>query len=309
MIKSKAMFLKITLLSFILFACMEMTTAQDTSAFMSQLQKEALQNETIYTTATFKSTRIINGHSVETLPAHVLDVRISHRFGPVSSGIYNFFGLDNATMRLGFDYGITDNLMVGIGHSTYQKTYDAFFKAKILRQSAGKRVMPVTISLLSSVAINSLRPQDFSSKPDSGIAVKRASYTGQLLIGRKFSQQFSIQVMPTFIHADNISSFHNEYNSFAMGIGARQKISKRISLNGEYYYRLAGDKAPGTYNVLSFGIDIGTGGHVFQLHFTNSFGLIEKSFITETTGRWGHGDVLFGFNISRVFQLKKKSGR
>ncbi len=288
----------------VFFVCTGMVTGQDTSSFMSQLQKEASLNEIVYTTATFKSTRIINGHSVETLPAHVLDLRISHRFGPLSSGIYNFFGLDNATMRLGFDYGITNNIMIGIGHSTYQKTYDGFLKIKLLRQSSGKVNIPASVTFLSSIAINSLKPRDYAVKPDSGVSINRKSYVLQLLIARKFSPHFSLQLMPTFIHTDNISFLHPEPTMFAMGIGCRQALSKRISVNGEYYYQI-GDKLSGTHNVLSFGIDIGTGGHVFQLHFTNSIGLIEKSFITETTGRWDKSDVLFGFNISRVFQLKK----
>ncbi len=299
--------IKLTSIICILFVFNTKSFAQDTSNLMNQLQKEVTQNEIIYAIATFKSTHIINGHSIETLPAHVLDLRISHRFGPLSSGIYNFFGLDNATMRLGFDYGITNNIMIGVGHSTYQKTYDAFFKTKLLRQSTGKIAMPVTVAFVAAVALNSLKPRDFYSKPDSGIDIKRTSYVLQLLIARKFSEKFSLQIMPTFIHVDNISFLHNQDNIFAIGVGGRHKISKRISLNAEYYYQLPGNKAPGTHNVLSFGIDIGAGGHVFQLHFTNSIGLTEKSFITETTGRWDHSDVLFGFNISRVFQLKKKS--
>ncbi|MDQ6890587.1 MAG: DUF5777 family beta-barrel protein, partial [Bacteroidota bacterium] len=213
----------------IFFLSEQMILAQDTSNLMNQLEKEIKQNETSYAAATFKSTRIINGHSVETLPVHVLDVRISHRFGPLSSGIYNFFGLDNATMRLGFDYGITGNIMIGAGHSTFQKTYDAFFKIKILRQSTGKIHVPVTATLVTAIAINGLRPRDFYSKPDSGMDVERASYVFQLLIGRKFSDRFSLQIMPTFLHADNISFLHKEHNIFAIGIGARHKISKRIS--------------------------------------------------------------------------------
>lgn len=275
--------------------------AQDTANLMNQLEKEATQNETIYTTATFKSTRVIDGHSVENLPAHVLDLRISHRFGPLSNGLYNLFGLDNATMRLGFDYGIANNFMIGIGHSTFQKTYDGFFKIKLLRQSSGKNNMPVTLSVMSSMAINTLRMPD-SLKTEFG---DRTSYVYQLLIGRKFSDLFSLQIMPTLIHADNISFNHVKNNIIAFGIGGRLKISKRISLNSEYYYQLPDTKAPGARNVLSFGVDIGTGGHVFQLHFTNSVGQIEKLFITETTGRWDQSDVLFGFNISRVFQLNK----
>jgi hypothetical protein len=112
--------------------------------------------------------------------------------------------------------------------------------------------------------------------------------------------------MPTFIHADNISFYHTRPDIFAIGAAARQRLSKRINLNAEYYYQLPGMQAPRSHNVLSFGMDIGTGGHVFELLFSNSFGLTEKSFIAETSGRWDNGDALFGFNISRVFQLGEK---
>lgn len=277
--------------------------AQDTDSLINQLEKETLKNKTVYTTATFKTTRIVDGQSAENLPKNVLDVRISHRFGPVSSGVYNFFGLDNATMRLGFDYGITNNFMVGIGHSTYQKTYDAFFKIKLLSQSAGAVNMPVTLSFVPVIAINTLKQFD-TVKTKFG---DRVSQVYQLLIARKFSEELALQIMPTFIHADKISFNHLRQNIFAIGIGGRHRISKRININAEYYYQLPDSKAPGSHNVLSFGIDIGTGGHVFQLHFTNSNGLTEKSFISETTGRWDKSDVLFGFNISRVFQIKKKA--
>lgn len=298
--------IKLLLVAIILFIFSEKTIAQDTSSLMNQLEKEAVKNETVYTNATFKYTRVVDGHSVETLPAHVLDLRISHRFGPLSSGLYNFFGLDFATMRLGFDYGIANNVMIGVGHNTYQKTYDGFFKAKILRQSSGKIYMPVTVTFVSAIAVNMLKPRDFSIRLDSGVNANRTSYVFQLLIARKFSKQFSLQLMPTIIHVDNISFNHIKHYIFAIGIGGMHKISKRISVNAEYYYQLLDNKAPGSHNVLSFGIDIGTGGHVFQLHLTNSLGLTEKSFITETTGRWDKSDVLFGFNISRVFQLGKK---
>ena len=282
---------------------------QDTTNLLSELEREAGEHKRNYTTATFKYTRVVDGHSVETLPAHVLDLRISHRFGPVNSGLYNFFGLDNATMRLGFDYGITNNFMVGAGHSTYQKTVDGFFKVKILRQSAGEVKMPVTVSFLGALTINTLRPLEFTVRLDTGEKINRVSTVFQLLIARKFSEQFALQLMPTFIHADNISFNHNKHNIFAIGIAGTQKISKRMSVNAEYYYQLPDTKAPASNNVLSFGIDIGTGGHVFQLHFTNSIGLTEKTFISETIGKWDKSDVLFGFNISRVFQLGKKHNR
>jgi hypothetical protein len=293
---------KSLIVAFLLFGLFETSVAQDTTNLLSQLEKESGEHKTNYAVATFKTTRIVDGQSVENLPKNVLDLRISHRFGPVSGGAYNFFGLDNATMRLGFDYGITNNLMAGIGHSTYQKTYDAFLKFRILKQSTGAVYMPVTVSFVPTIAINTLRQFD-SVKTNFR---DRVSSVFQLLIARKFSEKFALQIMPTFIHADKISFNHIKHNIFAIGIGARHRISKRMNLNAEYYYQLPDTKAPGSRNVLSFGVDIGTGGHVFQLHFTNSTGLTEKSFISETSGRWDHSDVLFGFNISRVFQLKKK---
>jgi hypothetical protein len=275
--------------------------AQDSTNLLSELIHESESNKTYYTENTFKYTRVVDGHSIVNLPARVLDVRISHRFDPINRGLYNFFGLDAAVMRLGFDYGITNSFMIGAGHSVYQKTYDAFLKIKILRQSTGEVEMPVSISFVPTIAVNTLKQFDAGKT----IFPDRLSYVLQLLIARKFSENFSLQLMPTFIHADKISFAHVDQNIAAIGIAATQRVSKRLNVNAEYYYRL-NDYGSRAHNVLSFGIDLGTGGHVFQLHFTNSIGMTEKSFIAETTNRWEDGDVLFGFNISRVFQLQKK---
>ena len=300
---------KLLLLPILFSLFSEKTLAQDTTNLMNQLITETSKNKTSYTEATFKYTRVIDGQSVENLPKKVLDLRISHRFNPLNSGFYNFFGLDVAVMRLGFDYGITNNLMIGVGHNVFQKTYDGFFKLKILKQSTGEINMPVTLSFVPTIGYNTLRAQDFYVKPDSGVAVRRVSYVLQLLIARKLSENFSLQIMPTYVHPDNISFTHIRQNIFALGIAGTHKISKRLSVNAEYYYQLPDDKAPGAHNVLSFGIDLGTGGHVFQLLFSNSIGMTEKSFISETTGRWDNGGVQFGFNISRVFQLGEKHKR
>lgn len=291
-------------------AAQDTTKAENDASLMNQLENQEVKNETLYAAATFKYTHVIDGQSVENLPAHVLDVRILHRFGPLSSGLYNFFGLDYSpfNVKVGFDYGITNNFMIGVAHSGYNKTYDAFFKLRLLRQSMGVVKSPVTISFVPTLAISTLKPSqiDPAVKPDPATKINRASYVLQLLVARKFSEGFALQLMPTFIHADNISFFHNKHDIFAIGIAGRQKLSKRMDFNAEYYYQLPDMKAPGAHNVLSFGIDIGTGGHVFELLFSNSFGLTEKQFITETSGRWDNADALFGFNISRVFQLGKK---
>jgi opacity protein-like surface antigen len=277
---------------------------KDSTDLMNSLEKEVAEGNKInYTIATFKTTRLVNGHTVENTGKGVLDVKISHRFGTLNKGGYELFGLDNATMRMGLDYGITPYLMVGIGRSTFEKTYDAFFKIKLLRQSSGQRNMPITLSYIPTIALKTLRWAEPSRK---NYYSSRLFYTHQLLIARKFSSNTSLQLMPTFIHR-NLSALKSDPNDiWAIGIGGRQKLTKRLSLNVEYYYQLPGYKLDSTSNALSIGIDIETGGHVFQLHFTNSIGMTERSFISETAGKWGKGDILFGFNISRVFNIGKK---
>lgn len=275
----------------------------DTTDLMAQLERESgAANATSYATATFKTTRLINGHSVENVGKGVLDVKISHRFGTLNRGAYELFGLDNATMRMGLDYGITRDLMVGLGRSTFQKTFDGFVKMKLLKQSSGKKNVPVTVSYVATIALNSTRWADPARR---NYFSSRLSYTHQLLIGRKFSEGTSLQLMPTLIHR-NLATLANERNTlYAIGIGGRQKLTKRVSFNVEYYYQLPGFKVAGTTNPLSVGFDIETGGHVFQLHFTNTMGMTERNFISGTTGKWEKGDVLFGFNISRVFTIGK----
>jgi len=255
----------------------------------------------IYTRATFKTTRLINGHTVENVGKGVLDLKISHRFGKVNGGGYEFFGLDNATMRLGFDYGFTDFLMVGIGRSTFQKTYDGFIKIKLLRQSSGRVNMPVTVSYVPAMSFFTLK----FDKTRKNLSSSRYSYSHQLLIGRKFSEGTSVQLMPTFIHQNLVTLASDHNNMYALGIGARQKISKRTSVNAEYYYQVPGTQLNGMSNSLSAGFDIETGGHVFQLHLTNSQGMTEPSFISNTRGKWDKGDIFFGFNVSRVFNVGK----
>lgn len=281
------------------------SSVKDTLDLMGQLEKEvgSPKDHINYTTATFKTTRLINGHSVENVGKGVMDVKISHRFGNLNNGAYQLFGLDNATMRMGFDYGITPTLMVGIGRSTFEKTYDAFFKVKLLRQSTGKRNMPITLSYVPTIALKTLK---FENPNQKNYFSSRLFYTHQLIIGRKFSENTSLQVMPTWSHRNLVQLNADPNELLAIGIGGRQKLTKRVSFNVEYYYQLPSYKLQGTTNSLSMGFDLETGGHVFQLHFTNSQGMSERTFISETTGKWGKGDILFGFNISRVFTIGKR---
>ena len=260
--------------------------------------------ETNYTTATFKSTRIMNGHSIERMPAGQLDVRISHRFGTLNSGAYNFFGLDQSNIHLSLEYGITNWLMIGVGRSEFEKTFDGFAKFSILRQSTGAKEMPVSVSVLTSVALKTLK---FPDQTRTNYFTSRLAYVGQVLVARKINEIFSVQLTPSYVHRNLVATELDPNDIWALGAGARLKITKRISLNGEYYY-IANPKtylSQQIYNPLSVGFDIETGGHVFQLFFTNSLGMTEKQFIGGTTGQWKKGDIHFGFNISRVFTLKK----
>jgi hypothetical protein len=255
-----------------------------------------------YATATFKTTRLINGHSVENVAAGVLDFRISHRFGYVNGGAYELWGLDEASMRLGLDYGITKNLMIGIGRSTYQKQYDGFAKYKILRQSSGTRNMPVTLSAIGSIMYKSLK---FDNPDRINYYTSNLYYSGQLLIGRKFSESFSLQVMPTIVHYNLVETADTPNDLLSVGFGGRIKVSKRVSINAEYYYQLPDYKLPNTVNSLSLGVDIETGGHVFQLYCTNSTGMTERTYICETTEDFFDGYIRLGFTISRVFTIVK----
>lgn len=255
-----------------------------------------------YTYATFKTTRVVNGHSVENPAPGVLLFIISHHFGELNTGFYELFGLDQSTIRLGLEYGLNDRISFGIGRSSWEKTYDAFLKVKLIRQQSGIREVPLTLSYFSSIALNSLKWQDperenyFSS---------RLSYVHQLLVARKFNKDLSLQLMPTLVHKNLVPTKEDQNTAFAMGMGGRYKLTNRLSLNAEYFYLLPDQYTEEVHNSLSLGFDIETGGHVFQLHFTNAKPMFERGFITETRGRWDKGDIYFGFNITRVFTVRK----
>lgn len=253
-----------------------------------------------YTYATFKANRIINLHSVENTAKGVLDIKISHRFGFINGGFSELFGLDQASIRIGADYGITDRLMVGFGRSSFEKTYDAFAKIKLLRQSKGARKMPITASILASTAVKTVEFQD----PDrQNYFSSRMYYVFQGLIGHKYNESISLQISPTLVHRNLVRTSTESNDVLSLGIGGRVKLNKRTALNTEYIYVLPDQLAPGYRNSFSIGFDIETGGHVFQLHFTNSTSMIEKGFITESIGNWLDGDIHFGFNVSRVFTV------
>jgi opacity protein-like surface antigen len=222
----------------------------------------------------------------------------------LNGGTYEWFGLDQANVKIGFDYGVLPWLMVGVGHTNVDKTYDGFVKAKLLRQSTGKKKMPLSVTYVASSAVTTLKWQ----YPDrNNYASSRYSYTHQLLIARKFSNATSVQIMPTLVHRNLIDSSKFKNDVIVLGIGGRQKITQRMSVNAEYYYVLPNQINKMYSNSFSLGFDIETGGHVFQITCTNSRGMTDPQFMTQTIGKWLKGDIRLGFNISRVFTIRERS--
>jgi hypothetical protein len=270
------------------------------------LQDYFIDDEPIteYTFATFKTTRIINGQSIENPSFGDLKFVVGHHFGKINNGPYNFWGLDQSTIRLGLEYGATKRLALAVGRSSYEKTIDAFLKYKILRQSSGSINMPLSVSFFSGIYVNSLkwrfpeRENYFSS---------RLSFVNQVLIARKFTNRLSFQITPTLVHKNLVERISDPNDIYAIGYGGRMSITNRITFNAEYYQVLTSKTAKNFSNMLSLGFDIETGGHVFQLHFTNAQPMFERAFITETSGKWLNGDIYFGFNIVRVFSIKKSN--
>ena len=251
-------------------------------------------------TATFKDTRIVNVQSNETPGAGVLHFVIAHRFGTLSSGAYDLWGLDNAQMRMAFDYGISDRLSVGVARNTYQKTYEANVKARVVRNhrtsgfSAERHLVQRGHGQRPEGARRGLAPSLFKTLE------LRASSRG----GRKMSDAWSLAFVPSFVHRNVVLTNDDPHDLWLLGIGGRYKLGPRFSLNGEYHHFLSNPYDDTFAPSLSLGVDIETGGHVFQLHITNARGMFERSFLAEPLGTWRDGNVYFGFNLSRVFTVK-----
>ena len=280
------------LIIFALF-CSPIVKAQDD--LFSLLEVEDTPQEV---TAIFKGTRIINGQSVELPAKGNLQFLIEHRFGTINSGAYELWGLDQAQMRMSFDYGLTNNTAIGLARNSFQKTFEASIKSRLVRQKINGG-SPISITSYNAVFANSIR---WANPERANLFSSRLSYAHQIMIARKFNSSLSLQLTPSLIHRNLVDKkdINNDY--VALGIGGRYKLTKRVSLNAEYFYQFK--RLNELFeNSLSIGFDIETGGHVFQLHVTNSQGMFERAFIGETTGKWSAGDLYFGFNISRVFGL------
>ncbi|MBN1987719.1 MAG: hypothetical protein JW761_15510 [Prolixibacteraceae bacterium] len=243
---------------------------------------------------------------MEQMKAKHLDFRISHRFGELNGGAYEFFGLDQATIHLSLEYGLKDWLMIGVGRSNLLKTYDGFVKLKLLRQTGGSNSVPVFLSYMGSTEIFTTK---WTNLERDNLFSSRLTYVHQLLIARKFNNQLSLQLSPTLVHKNLTPTTRDDNDLYALGASGRYKISNRVAINAEYFYAFRSDDASVDYpNALSFGVDIETGGHVFQLMLTNSLAMREGGFIWgQDNHNWDDGGIHFGFNVSRVFSFDKKA--
>jgi hypothetical protein len=246
--------------------------------------------------AVFKDLKIVNFESTKLVAKNELTLIISHRFGSVENGFDSFFGLDDAVTRINFVYGISDGWNIGVSRSSYQKIYEGSLKYRLVKQQ--KNGFPFTIVGYNSVMINSSFEKDNLPK----LKLKhRLAYATQILISRKVNVDFSVEMMPTYFH-DNYVVINEQSNSqFAIGLGGRYKLGKRWSLNMDYGLHLNRASTSPFKNPLSIGIDLETGGHVFQMHFTNAQPMNTNGFLGQAAGDWADGNVYFGFNLSRVF--------
>lgn len=241
----------------------------------------------------FKALQIVTGQSTKLAAKNDWYFVVAHRFGDVSRGFKTFFGLDDASTKLGAVYGLTDAISLSIARETNLKTWELAGKYKLLHQSDS---FPVDVVGYNVIAANTDLSKDnypFLKFND------RLSYLSQALISRRFNDKFSLQLSPSYVHKNLYEPSIEDSNQFLAGIGGRYKISKRISINAEYFVNF--DNHSFYRNPLSLGMDIETGGHVFQLLFTNSQLNSDIGYLTNATGKWEKGQIFFGFNLYRVF--------
>jgi hypothetical protein len=284
-----------------LVGCLSIGNVQAQDDLLNMLEEELLEEQKDVREneiAIFKATRLILGHTTKTRKKNELELLISHRFGRLNSGSHQLWGLDNASVRIGLDYGVSDLIDVGIGRSSFDKSFDFFLKYKLISQSKGNE-RPVSLLLFSSMAIRT------TPKDDPTYDFKeRLAYTYQAVVSRKFNSKFSMQISPSYVIRNRPVDLSDEDALFAIGVGGRFQATPSLSINLETFQRINAEANSTEFNAVSLGVDIETGGHVFQLHLTNSQMTFERAFIAETTDDFFNGAIHFGFNISRTFNLK-----
>jgi hypothetical protein len=286
---------RITIASALLIATIHLNG----QSLLDELPDENTSENKEEVTSLFKSNRILLGHSVKNVNKGDLNFAVMHNFGAINTGFKEFYGLDGANTALNFDYGISDALNVGYGRSTYEKTFQGYLKQQVLQQS---NRMPVALTLFASTYVYGM---DWPEGESAFTNAHRLSYVTQLLVARKFTQGFTMQLSPTFIHKNLVKKTEDNNNIMIIAGGARLKLSQRTSISTEFSYVLPNQIASDYKNFLGFGINFDTGGHVFQLRLSNTTSLYETSYMTTSQSSWLDGDIHFGFTINRRFTLIK----
>ncbi|MFC0603286.1 DUF5777 family beta-barrel protein [Winogradskyella pulchriflava] len=284
--------MRYTYIIILLLSCLISTAQEDD--LLSEIDTDSVGD--YYATAAFKGLKIVNFESTKLVAKKELTLIVSHRFGSIENGFDSFFGLDDAVTRLNFVYGLTDAINIGVSRSSFQKIYEASAKYRLARQQ--ENGFPFTIVGYNSILINTALEKENLPKLEFS---DRLGYTIQLLISKKVNTNLSLEIAPTFFH-DNFVPYDEQHNSqYAIGLGGRQKLGKRWSINLDYGWHLnRADNSP-FKNPLSIGFDLETGGHVFQMHFSNAQAMNTNGFLGQATGDWSDGNIYFGFNLSRVF--------
>ena len=252
--------------------------------------------EPTYASAVFKGLKVINFESTKLVAKKGFNFIVSHRFGTVKKGFQNLFGLDEAVTHLNFVYGLSDNINISASRSSNQKIYEVATKFRLVNQQAGK--IPFTVVGYTSVLANTSLETDNLPKLEFK---HRLSYVAQLLVSRKMNNNLSLILSPTFFHDNYLTDDFQENSQYGIGFGGRYKLGKRWSLNMEYGVHLNRSENSLYKNPFSIGVDLETGGHVFQLLFTNSQSMNTNGVFGTSTGEWGESDVYFGFNLARSF--------
>lgn len=286
----------------LLFCCSYSLLAQEDD--LEAILNAETANVTIPVTGTFKSTYLQNGRTVERATKGELEFRVNHRFGAVSSGAYEFFGLDESSSLIALDYGITDWLALGVSRATIDKCWSGNARFTLLRQTEGYKAMPISASYILDAAYKTSKLTDDNPYDKTE---NRLFYTHQLLIARKFTTDLSVQIMPTLVHRNLVESY-NDNDLYAIGLGGRYRFTNWVAIAGEYYYGINKDLVAGSEmsDSWSLGIDIDTGGHIFQLLVTNSAYLLPHQYLSRSNGQISDGTVHIGFNLMRMFSLYDK---
>lgn len=279
-------------LVYILFCMSPLLHSQED--LLAEIDVDPMQGDTAK--AAFKGLKIVNFESTKLVAKKEMTLVVSHRFGSIKGGVDSFFGLDDAVTRINFVYGISDGFNISASRSSFQKIYESAIKYRITQQV--ENGFPFTIVGYHSMLVNTALEKHNLPKLEFK---HRLGYTTQLLISRKVSTNLSFELVPTYFHDNYVSIDDQDNSQFALGVGGRYKLGKRWSVNADYGLHMNRASNSPFKNPLSIGMDLETGGHVFQMHFTNAQAMNTNGFLGQATGDWGKGNIYFGFNLSRVF--------